>query len=139
MLLAGCTKEQPAVPPIPKAQTIPGAMGSAPDIWPSSKDTTATLIKFLTGPAPDDTVGWARARAEAIDLLAKRHAVEAIPYLIECVGDTRGLIDSDNWVGGHAGNALQAITGQALGYEKDKWQIWWNNNKQDFLKEHGGK
>ena len=122
----------------PRVLVVPGTPDAGPKEWPSAKDTTAALIKYLSGPPPDDLVGSTQARATAIDLLAERRSVEAIPCLIECVGDTRGLIGSDNWVGGHAVNALQAITGEALGYEKEKWQNWWKENKQEFLQAHEG-
>ena len=106
--------------------------------WPSSRDSTTALLAYLKGPAPDDLVDSAQARATAIDLLAERGAIDAIPLLIACLDDGRALAGSDNWVGGHAGNALHAITGmastgQVIGYEKEKWQRWWEANKKRFV------
>lgn len=56
----------------------------------------------------------------AIDILAERKAGEAIPYLIECLADYRGLTGSDNWVGGHAASALSAITGRPFSVDRGR-------------------
>lgn len=95
-----------------------------PPELPTKEYSTATLIEYLKGPAPDHP-GWAQARAMAIDILAERKTGEAIPYLIECLADYRGLTGSDNWVGGHAASALSAITGRPFSVDQGEWRKWW--------------
>src|SRR3990167_7210830 len=74
----------------------------------------AFLIQTISAPlGTDDAATWSlENKARAIDLLGEAHAKEAIPGLIDCLSDTRGLSGSDNWVGGHACNALRTITGK---------------------------
>ncbi len=97
---------------------------------PTKEDSTAALIAHLKGPAPD-RAGRAQTRAMAIDLLAARQAREAIPSLIECLSDGRALTGSDNWVGGHAANALSTITGRPFSVDQKAWRAWWRLQGQD--------
>ena len=92
--------------------------------FPSEKDSTAKLLKDLY---QDDPV----IRAAAIDLLARRKVIAAVPRLIDLLGDGRALIGSDNWVGGHAANALQTITGQRFYLDQNAWRRWWARRQAD--------
>src|SRR5207248_6074250 len=85
---------------------------------PAKSDTTEKLIKDL---GQEDRF----VRAAAIDLLGDRKAKEAIPKLIDVLTDYRALNGSDNWVGGHAANALSAITGKAFSIDQAEWKRWW--------------
>ncbi len=69
----------------------------------------ALLIERIMRPPKIGNVQEAEDKARAIDLLADERAAEAILPLIDCLSDTRALHGSDNWVGGHATNALEAI------------------------------
>lgn len=73
----------------------------------------------------------AEARAVVIDEIGRRRVWKAIPLLIKCLDDGRALSGSDNWVGGHAGNALQQITGEHLGYTRASWEAWWARQPHD--------
>ncbi len=64
-------------------------------------------------------------RAEAIDELGELGDPWAIELLIEHIDDTAGLSGSDNWVGGHAANALVAITGRPFSVDRSEWDAWW--------------
>jgi hypothetical protein len=78
-----------------------------------------TLLAALASP------GTAEDRAVVIDEVGRRRVWKAIPTLIPYLDDGRAITGSDNWVGGHAGNALRAITGQDLPYTRMAWQNWW--------------
>src|SRR5260370_38571648 len=69
----------------------------------------------------------AEDKARAIDLLADERAAEAILPLIDCLSDTRALHGSDNWVGGHATNGLDAITGQYFGTDIQTRRQWYRD------------
>jgi len=84
------------------------------------------LIDRITRPPRDNDSFDADDKARAIDLLGQQHAEAAILPLIDCLGDTRALFGSDNWVGGHAANALQAITGQSFGIDAGAWRRWYS-------------
>jgi hypothetical protein len=84
-----------------------------------------TLLNALATP------GSAADRAIIIDEVGRRHVWKAIPGLIPYLDDGRALIGSDNWVGGHAGNALRAITGKDLPYTRAAWQAWWSRQPHD--------
>jgi len=86
--------------------------------------TTTELIACVRESA-EGGFSSATTRAAAIDALGERKATEAIPLLIECLGDTRGLRGSDNWVGGHAANALFRITGRQFDIDRARWKDWW--------------
>ena len=117
-LPAGTVPRNPYVLPDTEQTSVPK--------YPSKDDSTSHLISYLTGAAPND-FGSAHARAMAIDILAQRKAKEAIPYLVECLKDFRGLTGSDNWVGGHAANALSAITGRSFSVDYREWSEWWDS------------
>ncbi len=68
----------------------------------------------LNGP-DTDAFDAAERRALVIDILAARRDEEALPVMIEYLADGRALVGSDNFVGGHAANALSAITVRPLG------------------------
>jgi hypothetical protein len=59
------------------------------------------------------------------DDMRQGHAEAAILPLIDCLSDTRALNGSDNWVGGHAANALAGITGQSFGIDALAWRRWY--------------
>jgi hypothetical protein len=88
------------------------------------------LIESLRNPVQE---GDARSRATIIDQLAKDHVTQAVPALIDCLSDTRGLHGSDNWVGGHAANALHAITGKDFGLNAGKWHEWYETLSQPIF------
>jgi hypothetical protein len=95
---------------------------------PDAKVSNAFLIKVLDeNPQDVDDYSSAQRRAAAIDLLGARKTEEAIPHLIECLSDGRALIGSDNWVGGHAANALESITGRPFSINQNDWRQWWKN------------
>jgi hypothetical protein len=97
-----------------------------PDGPPGTRkdDPTAQLLKDL-----DDRSEF--VRAAAIDLLGERKAREAIPKLIELVADGTALPGSDHYVGVHAVQALEKITGQRLGFEQKEWKAWWAKQKHE--------
>ncbi len=99
--------------------------------FPSTSDTTAELIEYLKGPAPDNDFVSAQTRAGAIDILGERKANEAIPYLIDCLADGRALTGSDNWVGGAAANALSVITGRPFSIDQNECREWWQQRAKD--------
>jgi len=80
----------------------------------------ALLIERIMQPPKIEDIQDAEDKARAIDLLAGEQAAEAILPLIDCLSDTRALNGSDNWVRGHAANALEAITGQHFGTDIEK-------------------
>jgi HEAT repeat protein len=86
--------------------------------FPAETDTTEKLLRDLRR---DDQF----VRAAAIDLLGKRKERAAIPRLIELLTDGRALPGSDNWVGGHAANALSEITGRPFSTDPAEWRAWW--------------
>jgi RNA polymerase sigma factor (sigma-70 family) len=94
-----------------------------PDM-PKKTDSTAVLLEALEE-KDHPFIDAAPVRAAAIDLLGERKAREAIPKLIELLTDGAGLRGSDNWVGGHAANALSAITGRPFSINQKEWQRWW--------------
>ncbi len=130
----GCAQTEPRVlDPLRPASEASAARAPAPQT-PSSADSTEALIAHLRGvleydeddPRPADAPLFAGAwRARAIDLLADRGAQEAIPALIECLSDFRALNGSDNWVGGHAANALVILTGRPFSLDQAQWRAWW--------------
>ena len=87
----------------------------------------ALLIERIMRPPKIGNVQEAEDKARAIDLLADERAAEAILPLIDCLSDTRALHGSDNWVGGHATNALEAITGQYFGTDIETWRQWYRD------------
>ncbi len=87
----------------------------------------ALLIERIMRPPKIGNVQEAEDKARAIDLLADERAAEAILPLIDCLSDTRALHGSDNWVGGHATNALEAITGQHFGTDIETWRTWYRD------------
>lgn len=123
--LCGCARKPADQNPL----VLSGFDESGPVQWPTTNDTTEVLIGHLTGPSPDK-LGWAAARAMAIDILRDRKAEVAIPQLIECLGDTRALLGSDNWVGGHAANALSELTGRPFSIEQKEWKEWWSKQEK---------
>jgi hypothetical protein len=106
---------------------IPQSRGCEKTEPPAQSDTTEELLKDLEG--QDRFV-----RAAAIDLLADRKAKEAIPKLIDLLTDYRALHGSDNWVGGHAANALSAISGRPFSIDQKEWKRWWKEQKRPSSK-----
>lgn len=99
--------------------------------FPSEKDSTAKLLKDLNRRGED--LESAHVRAAAIDLLGKRKAVVAVPRLIDLLADGTPLEGSDNWIGGHAANALETITGAQLDtLVQAKWRQWWKQHAKEF-------
>jgi hypothetical protein len=68
-------------------------------------------------------------RTEAIDLLGLRKERRAIEPLIALLADARPLEGSDNWIGGHAANALEAITGGPHTVSQKEWSEWWEKHQ----------
>ena len=84
---------------------------------PAKNDTTKQLLMDLD---QEDRY----VRAAAIDLLGERKEKAAIPRLIDLLTDHRALVGSDNWVGGHAANALSVISGRPFSVDQKKWNQW---------------
>ena len=118
LIVAGCSPGEQEQPKSPQ-QAVPVRA------IPSDNDSTPVLIDYLKEPARKSDLVPARQRAAAIDILAKRKPREAIPYLIDCLTDCRGLDGSDNWVGAHAAIALTSITGRPFSVNQDQWRRWW--------------
>lgn len=91
---------------------------------PTEQMSSLDLIEYLKGAEPDH-VGWAQSQAMAINILASRKAIMAVPHLIECLDDKRALPGSDNWVGGNAANGLSEITGRPFSLNQVEWREWW--------------
>ncbi len=69
-------------------------------------------------------------RTEAIDILGLKREKRAIEPLIELLADQRGLDGSDNYVGGHAANALHAITNGPFSISQKEWKDWLKKNER---------
>lgn len=93
---------------------------------PKNHDTTDQLLAALGN--YDQQI-----RTEAIDLLGLRKERRAVEPLIALLADGRGLDGSDNWIAGHAANALQAITGGPHTVSQKAWREWWRKT-QDAIR-----
>jgi hypothetical protein len=58
-------------------------------------------------------------RADVLLLLGRRRKRDAVPLLLE------GLADAHPRAGAAAAEALEAVTGEAFGYEAGPWRAWW--------------
>ncbi len=58
-------------------------------------------------------------RAEVALLLGRRRRVDAVPVLLDALGDAHPRVRAA------AAEALEAVSGEALGYEAAPWKAWW--------------
>jgi HEAT repeat protein len=93
------------------------ALGKLAERW--SIDSLGNAVLALMEALKDND---SNVRQKAAHALGRMKAMKAVPALIEALR-TYGR-DSD------AGLALFMITGQRLGDDPQKWQEWWNKNRQ---------
>ena len=83
-----------------------------------NENTVDVLIKQLQSSSAD-------LRFYAAEALGKSQHKKAVPALIELLSDS-------HWkVRGQAADSLQRITGLYLGDDRDQWQEWWENNREN--------
>jgi hypothetical protein len=83
------------------------------------------LIRRLKDPNP-------YLRALAVDLLGAAGDLRAVDALIDMLSDGVGLNGSDNWVGGHAANALTRLTGRDFSADQGPWRAWWSAHRREL-------
>jgi HEAT repeat protein len=93
------------------------ALGRCAEMW--SVDALGNTVPALMEALRDKD---SNVRQKAAYALGKIKAIKAVPALIEALRNYGRNSD--------AGLALYMITGQRLGDDPQKWQEWWNMNKQ---------
>jgi hypothetical protein len=78
-----------------------------------------------------------QTRTEAIDILGRKRERRAIAPLIELLADLRPLDGFDNWIGGHAANALIEITGGPQSISQEVWREWWRKTEGSGVPSQG--
>jgi len=94
-------------------------------IWTLGKVDDPRAFNALVSALKHEDLG---VRIAAADELGNKKNPQAIFPLIT------GLKDNEEDVQEAFAKALQLITGKDFGIDHEKWQVWWNDNKNTVLK-----
>jgi len=88
--------------------------------------TLEAIAGLLTDPV------W-QVRVQAVERLDRFNDPRIIPFLIKRLPRENGRLREDIL------SKLCAITGQDFGLDYERWDGWWSDNEDSFIKEFGGK